>query len=441
VSKDFAPDILTLQEQAPERIPRLLLQCVAALLVLMLAWAMLAKLDVIASAEGRLVPVSLTKVVQPAEAGIVDAILVKDGDHVKAGQVLLRLDSRLSGVELASLAADVQLKRLSLSRIAAELGGGAIQAVVDAPSDMAAKVNAQFMARKLAFQDAVAQEAAALNRAGGELEAAVQVQAKLQSILPMLKQAAESYRKLQKEGFVGEVAANEKQREFMEKERDLKSQESTVISLRAAVSQSQARLTSLRSTYRSQLETERVELLAGLNKSAADLAKTKIRGDLLEIRAPNDGVVKDLLVTTKGAVVGAGSVLMTIVPQNEPLQAEVALRNEDIGFVAPGQEVQVKIAAYPFQRYGLIAGKVLLVSADSGDGKSTGAAPQASTVPTYKALISLNSLTLRNVAQRQDMPLTSGMAVVAEIHQRQRTVMEYLVSPVQKITQEAGRER
>jgi hemolysin D len=400
MSRDFAPDLLTLQEQAPERLPRVLLLCVAALVVVMLVWAVFAKLDVIATAEGRLIPISQTKVVQPAEAGVVEEILVRDGDRVKAGQVLLRLDSRLSTVDVSSLQAEVQLKRLTLARIAAELSGGAIKAPANSTPDVLAKVEAQFAARKLALQDALAQENAALNRARAELESSTQVRAKLQSTVPMLRQAAESYQRLHKEGYFGEIAANEKQREYMERERDLKSQEATVQSLVAAVNQSEAKIVSLRSNYRSQLETERVDLLAGLNKSAGELDKSKIRSGLLEIKAPNDGIVKDLAVTTKGAVVGAGGLIMNIIPQNEPLQAEVALRNEDVGFVVPGQTVQLKVAAYPFQRYGLLPGKVLMVSADSGDTKNSGVAQNSTPAPgdalSYKALISIASTTLKS---------------------------------------------
>jgi hemolysin D len=117
----------------------------------------------------------------------------------------------------------------------------------------------------------------------------------------------------------------------------------------ALIAASQKRLATIRSTYRSQLENERIELLAQLNRSSQELSKSNLKNELLEVKAPSDGVVKDLAITAPGAVVQAGSLLLNIVPRGEPVQAEVLLSNEDVGFVAMGQAAQIKIAAYPFQ--------------------------------------------------------------------------------------------
>jgi hemolysin D len=198
-------------------------------------------------------------------------------------------------------------------------------------------------------------------------------------------------------------------------------------------------VTALRSQYRSQLENERVETLSVLNRSGQELQKSNVRADLLEIKAPNAGVVKDLAVTTKGAVVAAGALLMNVVPANEPMQAEVLLRNEDVGFITAGQPAQIKVAAYPFQKYGLMQGKVALVSADSIDPKQ--AAQGQVPALTYRALISLDTTHLQSQATGEKLPLNAGVVVTAEIHQGRRSVIEYLLSPVRKVAQEAARER
>ena len=179
-----------------------------------------------------------------------------------------------------------------------------------------------------------------------------------------------------------------------------------------------------------------------INKSKQEMDRSTIRSGLLEIRAPNDGIVKDLAVTTKGAVVQAGALLLNVVPKEEPVQAEVQLTNEDIGFVAVGQKAQIKVAAFPFQKYGLLEGKVTHVSADSADPKQAqGAVPQGSQPPlNYRALVSIDTQKLRSPAG-QLLSINAGMVVSAEIHQGQRTVLEYLLSPVQKVTAEAARER
>jgi hemolysin D len=436
---DFAPDLLAIQERPPQRMPRALLLTVAALLGLLIVWALFAKLDVIASAEGRLVPLTFTKVVQPADAGVVSEILVKDGDLVQEGQLLMRLDARLSQADTQALGTDVAMRKLTLKRIDAELADRAFLPGKDDPIELYNQIEGQFRARRQAYQDAVAQENEALNKARADLQASQQVLSKLTQTLPTYKQSAEAYKKLVQEGFVGEVLGAEKTREAIEKEQDLKAQAANVRSLQASIAQSERKVTALRSQYRSQLENERVETLSVLNRSGQELQKSNVRAGLLEIKAPNAGVVKDLAVTTKGAVVAAGALLMNVVPANEPMQAEVLLRNEDVGFITAGQPAQIKVAAYPFQKYGLMQGKVALVSADSMDPKQ--AAQGQVPALTYRALISLDTTHLQSQASGEKLPLNAGMVVTAEIHQGRRSVIEYLLSPVRRVAQEAARER
>jgi hypothetical protein len=224
----------------------------------------------------------------------------------------------------------------------------------------------------------------------------------------------------------------------IEKEQDLKAQDANVSSLQASIAQNERKIVGLRSSYRSQLENERAETLAVLNRSGQELEKSNVKAGMLEIRAPNAGVVKDMAVTTTGAVVAAGALLMNVVPANEPMQAEVLLKNEDVGFITAGQKAQVKVAAYPFQKYGLMQGEVALVSADATDPKQ---APQGQPPLTYRALVKLDTLQLTSAATGEKLALNPGMLITAEIHQGQRTVLEYLISPMRKVTQEAARER
>lgn len=382
---------------------------------------------------------TFTKVVQPAEAGVVSEILVKEGDAVREGQLLLRLDPRLSMADTAALGTDLAVRRITPRFIEAELAERTLGPIKNGRPEIFAQVQARFRAQRQAYLDAVAQDGEALNRARSDLQAAQQVLDKLTQTLPIYRQSSQAYRKLHQEGFVGELAALEKDREAIEKDQEQKAQTSNVASLGSAIAQSQKKITSVRSQYRSQLENERVETLALLNRSGQEFEKSQVKAGMLEIRAPNAGVVKDLALTTRGAVVAAGALLMNIVPVEQAMQAEVLLRNEDVGFAGTGQDVRVKVAAYPFQKYGMLDGKVALISADAVDPKQT---PQGQ-VPslTYRAIVVLDKAQLTSVATGEQLALQAGMLVTAEIHQGRRTVLEYLLSPVRKVAQEAGRER
>ena len=127
-------------------------------------------------------------------------------------------------------------------------------------------------------------------------------------------------------------------------------------------------MSALSSNFRNQLQTERTEVMGQLARLEQDSRKLKFKAGLLELRAPKAGTVKDIATTTLGAVVQPGMVLLTLVPRDEPLVAEVQVRNDDVGFVRAGQPVKLKIAAYPFQKHGLLEGRVRTVAADAQTG-------------------------------------------------------------------------
>lgn len=411
---------------------------IAVLVAMLLLWAGFARLDIITTAQGRLVPQTFTKVVQPAESGVVVEILARDGDVVRAGQVLLKLDARAAATEREGLARDVAIKRLTLARIEAELADRPFVPPPDATVDVAMQVHAQYRARRQSLLDALAQEDSAQDKARADLASARQILSKWRQTLPLYRQSAEAHEKLLADGFVGEMTANDKRREWLESEQNLKAQEAAVQSLAAVIAGSDKRKAALKSNYCSELENERLEAVTQLNRSKQELDKSIIKTGLFDVKAPTDGVVKDLSVHAPGAVIAAGSVLMNIVPRGEPMQAEVLLSNEDVGFVAAGQQAHVKIAAYPFQKYGLIDGKVAWLSPDAADQRQqqqTGQPPMS-----YRALITLEQQSLK-APRGETLDVQPGMLVTAEIHQGQRTVLEYLLSPVQKTVREAARER
>ena len=260
--------------------------------------------------------------------------------------------------------------------------------------------------------------------------------------MPSYEQSAKAYEDLAKQKLVGEIEAIERRRRAIEVAQDLEAQRATVTSLEAAIGEHDQRLAQLASAYAGDLHQKRLETVAAINRLEQQLGKLQFQETLLDLKAPQAGVVKELATTTVGAVVQPGTVIVTLVPQDEPLMAEVSIENKDIGFVAVDQPVRVKLLAYEFQKYGMLEGTVRNVSADSAVQQDSanaarnraGAAPE----PVFKALIDLGS---QRLGARDGLPLAAGMQVSAEIRQGRRTVLEYLLSPVQRVTDEAGRER
>lgn len=434
-----------IQNEAPSHIGRIVLWTVSVLIFILIIWAVLGKLDIIATAEGKLVPQTLLKIVQPAEAGVVKELLVNEGDEVKAGQVLARLDTTLASADKAGISSDLATQQLQTRRLEAELTDQPMLPKAGDDPQRYAHVQSQYIAHRKAFLDGLDQEKSLLTKAEHERKSATEVLAKLQQTLPTYQRSAAAYEKLEKEGFVGGLAAAEKQREAIEKSKDLDAQQSTVAALNATIAAQTKKISQLLSSYKSELQKELAEVRARTAQLQPNLDKSIYKEGLMELRAPQDGVIKDLATTTVGAVVQPGTVVLTLVPKGEQLYADVNIKNDDVGFVQVGQIAQVKLAAYPFQKYGVLTGKVTRISADATESNpptaSNGSdASTPTTIATYKARVKLDQQVL-NGPQGTALSISPGMQVVAEINQGKRTVLEYLLSPVQKAVKEAGRER
>jgi membrane fusion protein, hemolysin D len=443
ISRDsdlFAPAILRLQRQTPSPMPRLVLYLLLGLSCFALGWAWLGQLDIVAVAQGKIVPQGFLRIVQPAESGVVRDILVTDGQQVEGGQVLVRMDTHLSAADRSAVAHELKLKELQLRRIDAELSGKPLlRAAVD-DEMLYQQVEAQYKARRTAYLDTLDTERALLSKAQQELKVSQEMQSKLQRTLPIYKEQAQGWERLANEGFAGRLMAMDRQRLYIESEQDFKAQAHNVESLRASIAQSEKRIAQITSNYKQQLHNERIEAAAQHHKLIQELDKQEHRFNLLELKAPQSGIVKDLATRTPGTVVAPGTILLTLVPSDEPLIAEVWINNFDAGFVRASQKARVKFSAYPFQKYGMLDGVVMQVSADAHDKTETSDTPTRSLhEAAYRALINLDSDYLTLDGQR--LKILPGMLVNAEIHLGTRSVLEYVLSPIQKTVSEAGRER
>ena len=449
---DFAPGLLAIQESPPSRMPRAVLYSVSTLLVLTLVWSAVGHLDIVASASGRLVPGSYLKVVQPADAGIVTEILVHEGESVSAGQVLLRMDAQDAQADTAKLRTDLALRSLQLRRIQAELSATPLRTLPDDPPELLRQVQAQYHERRQSYLDALGQAREQLRKAQRDYESGTAVLEKLRKTNPILESEAKAYAGLGVEGYVPKVTVSDKQRAYIENEQDLEAQQATVQGLLAAVNEASQGVRQASSKYRSDLQNEQLDAQGEYGKLQQDWLIRVHRSSLLELKAPQAGIVKDLATHTVGTVVSTGTVLLSIVPEREPLFAEVMIRNDDVGFVHPGQKVKIKLAAYPFQKYGLLDGEVWRVWPDASEANSnservagTGASQGADSESAgdssggFKALVRLDRQVLSS--GDESLSLMAGMQIVAEIREGSRTVLEYLVSPLQGAVHDSGRER
>ncbi|MDN5872227.1 MAG: HlyD family type I secretion periplasmic adaptor subunit [Nitrococcus sp.] len=433
---DFSPRLLAVRNEPPAPLPRAVLGTLVALLVLLLVWAFLGRLDIVARAEGSLVPKTRLKVVQPFEGGRVAEILVAEGERVTAGQALMRMDASLSQADIRALKRELALIELQMARVRAQLDGADFKPARAGYPRLSQKVAKQYLASRRAYHATLAEQEATLARLRQELEGARQVQDRLAAMLPIYRRIEEAHARLAAAGNASELAAMERRAARIAIERDLEEQARQVATLQGRIAEAKAGLARIKTGNRRGLTQKRVELSARRTRLRAQMAKQQFRNELLVLTAPEAGIVQNLATHTEGSVVPSGTVLLTIVPVAEPVQAEVYIDNPDIGFIEPGQAARLKLAAYPFQRFGTVAASVERVSPDA---QTATAAPENPRRGDYRAMLKLERQSL--TAEGERLELRPGMAVVAEIKLGERSVMEYLLSPVRKTLDYAGKER
>src|SRR6185295_4798908 len=304
---EFLPAILQLQEEAPSPLPRVVLWTVLSLTGALGLWAALGKLDVVAVAEGRLVPKSQLRIVQPAEGGVMRELLVKEGERVRAGQVLARMDVRAAEADAATALNEIATRRLQLRRIDAELAGATLAAAPGDPPSLYAQFEAQREARVQAQEANLAEQRSVIARAKREMQAATETRTKLAGALPVLVEQERAFERLARDGYAGKLMVAQRSRERLDAEQDLRAQEHRVEGARAAIDQGERRIAQLVAGYRAQLQGERVEAETQLARLTQELEKLSHRQRLAELRAPADGVVKDLATQTAGAVLAPGT--------------------------------------------------------------------------------------------------------------------------------------
>jgi len=453
---EFLPAALELIETPASPLGRMTMWTIVALAVAAVAWACLGKVDIIATAPGRVIPSGQVKLIQPFEIGVVKAIHVTDGDHVRAGDVLIELDPTTNQADQDRVARDLVQAQLDAARLTAALAGNADSFVTPEGADPAltAAARRQLVSMVSQHQAKISGLDQQISAKTAERDQAKSTIVKVEASLPIVEKRVEIYAKLAANQYSSKVSALEAQQQLVEAQDDravAKHQlEGAEASIAALVQQKQEADAEFRSQTLDDLAKAK-QKLAELNQ---DQIKATQRTELQTLKAPVDGTVEQLAVHTVGGVVTPAQSLMVVVPEGSKLQIEAMLPNRDVGFVRAGQSAEVKVDAFTYTRYGLLHGTVDGVSRDtvqndrapSGQGgQRPGEAKPADDEDAPQpgsAYIARVSLAQSGVETEDGMqPLEPGMTVTAEIKTGRRRVIEYLLSPLLRYKHEGLRER
>ena len=433
LEREFLPAALELIETPAPALPRAVLWAIVAALGFAIGWSCIGKIDLVAVAPGKVIAADRTKLIQPAEVGVVKKILVADGQTVRAGDVLIELEAAATatGADTARQREALMAARLEAARHEALARGaqlkappGAAKALVDAETRAMASQVQEHRAKLAEFD-------AEIVRRTAELNAVRELANKLAQTLPIAQRRAEDYKNLVEQKFVSQHGYLEREQARIENERDLAFQQARVAQLAAAVEETRRRRDSLVAEY------ERTEINAKVDADkraallAQELVKAETRQSQQTLTAPVDGVVQQLAVHTIGGVVTPAQALMVITPSDYQAEIEAQLDNRDVGFVRVGQHVEVKVDTFPFTRYGTIPGTVSFVSSDAVQDEKRGL--------VFQARVKLDKPAIR--VDEREVSLTPGMAVTAEIATARRRIIEFFLDPIRRTAAEALIER
>jgi len=433
---DFLPAALEVVERPVSPTARVTAWVLLGLLAVALLWLFLGRVDVVASAPGKLVPADDVKLIQPGSGGIIRAILVRDGQSVRAGQALVELDPTVSDADTAQAGKALETAQLDAARLRAILSALDGQGLrFTPPAGTTAKIAATQVAlarAQLAEIQAGSQTRAADTESARAARAEAQIQAaKLSETLPLLDEQIAANETLLEKGYVSKLKVIEMRRQRLAAARD---RDAALATARKA----EAQIAVAGGNSSQSMAEARARILADLAKAESDarlrqeeLTKATKRSSLQRLVSPVDGTVTQLAVHTVGGVVEAAKPIMVIVPARGKLVAEVTIANKDIGFVTPGQPVALKVEAFSFTRYGAVPGRLEQISSDAVQDEKQGL--------IYTARIALDRATIQR--DGATVPLTPGMAVTADIRTGRRSLASYLLSPIDEIRTTAGRER
>jgi len=458
---EFLPASLEIIETPPSPLGRMIAGSIIAFFIIAffmiaLLWAVFGSVDVIATATGKIIPTGRTKIIQPLESGVVRRIRVQDGQKVKAGDVLIEIDSTASEAERNRFQNETLVALLEVARLRAALH-------IDAEDG--------FVAPEAASIPQIQLQQTLLNNQRGEIRAKLagldkQITelesnhdsvhatiAKLQDSIPYLEKRVKARNSLAKQGYGSKMEALATAQDLIEHQGELQVQKSRLTEAASKLSSLQEQRKQAESEY----QRNTLKDLATAEQKADSLhqqflqASGKLR--LQTLTAPVDGTVQQLAIHTEGGVVTPAQNLMALVPISSHLEIEAMINNRDIGFIQAGQEAQVKVDTFNFTDYGLLHGRVESVSRDSimhekpmqaSENEKRGGDLSNSSEPMGQELVYATRVSLQETAMQIDERLVNlepGMAVTVEIKIGSRRIIQYLLSPLKRHSHNAMREK
>lgn len=419
---EFKPLLIEIEDKPLNPLGRIILYLVLAIMVFGTAWLILAKVDVVVSAQGKVIPSGEIKILKPLESGVVSKIFVKESDKVKKGDILIQIDPTVTDASLSSKQDDLAVINSDIALLYALINESNLS------KDEINKLNSSqlnlYNSQRQILASTYEGNKAKLNSAKLDIKAN---ESEVNRLSLLLNKEEEAKARLQK---VLDLIAKKEYEEVSKNIINLKEQKDIALyrlkesnkKLEEIIEENQKAIKTIKSSWIEtslSKEKEKRELSAQIN---AILFSNKTQ----QIKSPVDGFVGKLLIHTEGGVVSPNDNLISIVPSDAPLIIKASVLNKDIGFLKLGQEVAIKIDTFSFQKYGLLHGNIIEISKDAIEDEKLGL--------IYEIKIKPKSLDIKVEGETKQLEI--GMSVIAEVKTGKRRVIELFIYPIIKYMDE-----
>jgi adhesin transport system membrane fusion protein len=406
-------------------------------------WANFAKIDELTRGQGKVIPTNKIQTIQSYDGGEIEEILVKNGEHVKIGQPLVKIDTTRFQATLEENQEGISQWMAMLERLKIESNIDVDKPIPELKynddvkkiaGDYIASETTLFKNRVQELKSSVQVLKAQLNQKKQELEEIKAQKSQLERNLKLVQLQRKTIKNLVQSGAKSKVDLINIEKEYQELRGDLKAAELSIPRSRFAISEAENKVSEKIRSFRTEASKEYQKILVELNKAEARKVSDSDKVQKTVMKSPVDGIIKEIYVNTIGGVVQPGQELINIVPDSEILLVEAKIDPRDIAFINPKQKAIVKITAYDFSIYGGLEGQIVEISADSiidkdsKDGKSY-----------YKVVVKTEQNYLEKDGEK--LPIIPGMVASVDIVTGQKSIMDFILKPILKIKQNSLHER
>lgn len=437
---EFYPPVIAIQESPPSPIGRLVLWILAAFIIFMISWATVGEVNIVATSQGKIIPNGKVKIIQPAITGVVEDILIKDGDFVKKGQLLIILDKTVTESKLEQVNFNIQhnlAKNKWLTYFFENINN--LKNIEEYNFDPSLNLKEDIvLMNKLLYRQELEDFGTKLKIQFGEISRLKNkkieselTKDKLSAILPFIKKREKAMKKLYDSQMASETEYLDLKQSLLEAQYNLKLQNNIIEYLKIEIIMAKNQMEDLYSNKKLDLQNRIIESYNVVKNGIMERSQYIESLEYHEIRAPINGYVQDLAIHTRRGSLNATEPALRIVPEDDELIVETMVLNKDIGFLTKGQETIVKVDTFNFIKHGSLTGTITDISNDAIQDEKLGL--------VFKVKVKLNETKL--FIENKYIEINSGMSVVVEAKTGTRRIIDFFFNPVRKSIDESLKER